>query len=186
MTNLLPIRKKKNIARIYQLRLASTTLWMFSSVLVIGLVLTVPALFLIESEKKDLSDQLGGVVDDSGSTDSESDDAVLKTTQEQLSVLTDGVGAYQTASYIHEVILGYRTENISLTRFSYDTLSAVGETVGKITLQGIARDRQSLEDFVDNLSEDPLFMNIEDPISNYKNDVNLPFSLVINIVAYEL
>lgn len=185
MTNLLPLIKKKAIAKIYRLRLTSATFLMMASVVIVAIVLLLPTFFVVETEKKSVNQQLEGLVPNGEQEEVLDTDEVIDEAQQKLSILTTGVGSYQNVSYIHEVLIGYRTDNVNFTRFSYDSQVTVDEYVGKITVNGRATDRKSLEKFVESLDRDPLFTDIDDPISNYIDEKDLSFSIIVNITNHE-
>lgn len=183
MTNLLPINKKKAIAKMYRLRVISSILLMISSVIVIAGTLLLPPFFIIQTEKRDIEQQLGGVVQHNNEVIDI--DIILDEAQVKLNILSAGVGSYQTASYIHEVILGYKTDSISLLRLTYDSKSRVDGLTGKIIVNGRSNNRKDLESFVESLRQDPLFSDIHDPIANYISEKDLSFSITINIAQHE-
>jgi hypothetical protein len=185
MTNLLPPKKKREIAKVYRLRVVTVVVYVAASIVLVAMALLAPTLFLVETERADLESHLSdmGMGESEGGT--VDGDSILDVSNEKLSILSAGVGSYQTVSYVHEVVLGYKTAEITLKRFSLDTQSASEDTRGKLTLSGEAITRQSLESFVDSLEQDPLFGNISDPISNYVEDTDLPFSIVVTIVNNE-
>lgn len=185
MTNLLPLQKKKAIAKIYRLRVVAVTCFTLASVIIVALVLLLPSFFILETEKRTLETQLEGLIPHEASAEVIDTDAIIAEVEEELEILGPGIGSSETVSYIHEVLLGYKTENIAFDRFLYSTIHGAKETSTEITVSGRAFDRKSLELFVESLNQDPMFADIDDPISNYINERDLPFSIIINSVQHE-
>jgi len=78
---------------------------------------------------------------------------------------------------LFENIIEKRGNSIRLRGFQYKR--SVGKDLGAISVNGIARNRESLLQFTKALEENPYFEQINLPVSNFARDKNAEFTVEI-------
>jgi hypothetical protein len=174
MLNLLPRDEKKHIKGEYVKRLSIVVFGGILSTMFVGLTLLLPAFFLSEVRENALIEQsidMGKSTEGSGREELE---RILDETQQKIDILTAKKDETPLRS-IFDAILRHRTEGVELTGLFY---TKDGETV-TLTTSGVALRRNDLLQFSRTLEEDPLFTDIELPVSNLANDSNILFTVSI-------
>lgn len=78
-------------------------------------------------------------------------------------------------SALFQAIVSRKKSTIRLTSFTY--ISAVGTTPGKVSISGIAKSREDLSAFVEDLKKIPEFKSVNLPVSSFTKDSNADFSI---------
>ncbi len=79
---------------------------------------------------------------------------------------------------IIDIINKNKTSRIILTSISYSKLTAEVPIIGVV---GIARNRQSLVSFTQELERDEHIVSVDLPVSSFAKETDIPFSLNIKI-----
>ena len=87
------------------------------------------------------------------------------------------------SSLINEILSAKNnTQGISLARIFYDIKAGSDDRrLKEIILNGTARTRDNLLTFTKKLEEMPLFKNVNLPVSSLRNEVDLSFSLKVEL-----
>lgn len=176
MINLIPPKAKKSLQMEYWLRVLTTWLFLWSFALVCGASALIPAYVLIESQSS---------VYEASATE------VSQKIADYKSVTTELVRASQQARYVLDerdvasvsslitLIEELEGSEIQLTNVA---VSRQDKSIAPIQLSGVAVDRQALASFRDALLAQPLFTNVDLPISNLARDKEIPFSITVTVV----
>lgn len=172
--NLLPDTRKHILARVYLLRLAVVTALVFSAVLVVHVVLSVPAFVHVSAQVRENAITLEGLTAQlAGSQAQQVSDRVTALT-ERATYLAQSA-RQGTASSALRTMAGVSHPGIRLTSLSY--AQATGSGTAKMTLTGIATSREALRAYVHTLSALPYVAQASLPISAYAKEADIEFSL---------
>ena len=175
MINLLPVEEKKKLHRDYALRLFSVTLGVVSVSAIIGIVTLLPSYFISDLEKRAAVEEIERIRSINGEDGQEDIMKVLKEAQLKLKILSP---EYEKVSVrtVFDTAIGYKPKTVTLTGLVYQE-----EDEGKIriTINGVADNREDLLVFSQDLKRDALFDDVELPVSNLAKDRDLSFTLTV-------
>lgn len=175
MSNLLPLKNKKNIRKEYIGRLLIVTLLFSMLTLVVAITLSIPSYLL--SKNKTLSSEEKTKFLESYLTKREESSVVneLNITNEKIKTLS--LPEERRISTIINAILDKKNNGIKINGLN---LRKSGNTESLI-VGGEAVSRNNLISFRDSLKSVPGFSNVDLPISNLTKSTDINFSLEINL-----
>jgi len=91
----------------------------------------------------------------------------------KISLLNSGGNRVEEKSAFIKIILEEKTNKIKINDFYFDK--------GKILIQGLSENRQTLLSFVDYLKKKKEFKNVESPVSNLIKEEDIEFRLTIEL-----
>lgn len=176
MTNLLPLGAQKEVKREYRIRLASV-IGVLVGVVCIGVALLLfPTYMLLTLQKEALLLE----------EQKEEDNSVVY--DEHVRAITKG-NTYITQligeqkqhipTDVVAQVIAADDATITLTTIDYTT----HEEGGRLSLVGVADERDDLVAFVDRLKADPLFRSAVVPIEDLAPERDLPFRLTVELVS---
>lgn len=178
MANLLPLTEKKNIRREYRARIGIVFLLLLSTLIIIATISLIP-LYISSSYK--LNDILAQIEDEKQNSFREDDKQdPIKITQDanaKLLVLRKKDSILPLSSELTTIIVGYKPSDVKIDAILYDR----GLSDGKITLNGIARNRETLLSFLKSLERESMFKKVNLPISSFVKETDIKFSIRITI-----
>lgn len=178
MINLLPKNEKIGVKNEYRLRVFAVTLFFISGVIFINLVLLAPSFILSSVEYSSASKQLSiekvKLSNIEGSIDPIK---IAKGVNQNLEVLKKEGHSTPLAYDIFTVIIGYKPSNIKINSIIYDR----EPLVGKITVSGISKDRETLLSFVRALEGEEKFTFVDLPVSSFVDGKDIDFSVSLSI-----
>ncbi len=173
MINLIPPIGHKTIRREYILRVVSTILLLFSSVIICLTIALVPRYVLVDTQIKVLESELNqqGI-----STDVYS--AVEKEVKNSNNVLSQikSVSPHTLSSTVIEEVKAVASPSITFETFQVDS---GGDRVNSVQIQGVAPTREALAQLKLKLENSPMFEKAEVPIADLVRDTNLPFTITV-------
>jgi len=173
MANLIPQKEQKIIRDHYLERLLSITLFYILVSLVFACIFMVPAYILTVSKEKSAESRLE-VLKQSVSYRVGTDiEKKLQETKDDLNAISLYIER-KTVLEILDFVIESKNSNISLNNIGYQR---VNESLAEINLSGKAESRDSLLSYVDVLSSNEFFENVDLPISNLTRDRDIEFSL---------
>lgn len=178
MTNLLPQEKQAVIAREYKYRLATVAIFACSVVVFISAGFLLPS-FIISNAKLSTvvkEAQKARAISELQNTKSTSGET-LKDTKNKLALLISDPNE-QSVQNILGLITKNKPSDIRIQNISYSRSTDGGED-GKITITGIAKNRESLTKFSSETQSQSIFKNLDLPISNFAKDKDIAFSMQI-------
>ena len=176
MINLLPREDKVFIKKEYLSRLFVVIGIFFARAVFISVVFLAPTIFLLNGYKSDLSRQ---VILSSGQAeviDTQNIISEIKKLNSRISVLKSSQEK-SDLSFIIEKIIEMKTKGVKIIGLNYEGMKS--EEKGKISMSGIAQERQDLLDFIDLLKKEFSEEDVLSPVSNLLNEKNTSFSLTI-------
>ena len=179
--NLLPLEEKKNVRRLYVVRLFIVTAVLVSITGTLSTAFLVPAYILLTVKERRLQGDVlmlsgGGV----GPVDQETEMLVKET--------NDLITIFSTRNdQLSRVITALRAkegDGVAITGYFFQKKGAeTGETRVEFSLRGVAATRSALVAFEDRLKDDTYFTSIELPVSDFARSRDITFSIT-GLVAY--
>lgn len=172
MFKLLTEEQRQKVAREYARRRAIIILSALIIVLVAGIIGLLPSYVLSEARQNEALERTK-VMDSAGQREDRSDLQVwLKETNRKLQVLSPALDTDRPSDFI-EGILGQKIAGIRLTDFSLVRMKE--ETT--LSINGMARDRQTLITFENRINSSGYFSEVALPISNLAKDKDIDFQI---------
>ncbi|MFA6552670.1 MAG: PilN domain-containing protein [Candidatus Paceibacterota bacterium] len=173
MFNLLKKEDKAAIGSQYKMRLLIVILWFLFVSLCALFLLLFPSYFISNNRQKIVEENYNSLVKTLADQKKGDPGQALNDINQRIILIATQTGG----KYIYKIfedIISKKTSSIILKSFSADNL-ADGQR--EITIEGRAKNRQSLSDFSDMLKNQRLFSNIDLPVSNFANDTNIDFTV---------
>jgi Tfp pilus assembly protein PilN len=177
MFNLLPEPEKKQILNEYSTRRLDVALFFLFIIGLISVISIFPS-FVLSSVK---------VTDSKRNIDAIKNSSILKEADQlnsQLSQANQKLLALRppkqeiSMSTIFQAVIADKSTNVRLSSFLLQ--NGTGATGDKVIVRGVARTREDLSAFVSQLKKDPLFTNVDLPVSSFAKDQNADFSITIS------
>ena len=167
-----------------------------------ALIALVPSLLLAQSKEENVIRELGTVENLIAQREQDAVAATVRTTREQLKVLTDITTTERVTSYI-DLLVEQGGSTITLTHFEYqeveeqeeeqpetsegeeapETVPADGVLpVAEMTIRGVAQTREALLDFVKRIEREAIFTGVDLPVSNLAERANIAFNLELTVI----
>ena len=170
MINLIPPTAKKSIKREYIKRVVTVWLFLFSSALAILTVFLLPTFVVLQSEISALEETAEAGRIRVAQYDISATELVKANAQATL-LLKQATSSSLTG--IVDTLAILAGTKVSLTNYQFIDL----DSVGKITVSGVAATRQDLAAFRDAVSNDARFSAVNLPISSLIKDKDLLFTM---------
>ena len=175
--NLLPDTEKKDLKKGLKLRLLVVTLSLLSASFFVGSLMLIPAYVLsmghFSALEKDNLAAKGSPAED-----------ILNLPKEmsaKLQFLDSSNNQISVIAILSNIESGLR-QGVVLNSISFDRNEKYKNKTGiHILASGLARDRESLVSFSNNLKESKMFQMVDIPVSSFTKDRDLPFSINIFI-----
>jgi hypothetical protein len=179
MANLITEKQHKSLRLEYQIRLGAMALLIIALLGVIFLAYVIP--YYISVKKNDLvvSEQFKSVIsiENKENTSESATWVVTKTLDELKAVDLYGKNTLVPSESFAKVI-GHKNQNIRITRLNF-SLNKAGQ--GQILVNGIAKNRDGLVTFVEDLKAKGGYTSVESPISDLAKDSNITFTVSLKI-----
>jgi len=175
MFNLLPEQEKKQIIEEYKARRAIITLVFIFAIGLIGVISIFPAYILSSSKASEVVRNIEAI----RNSDIFKEEAELssKLSEANLKLLAlRPPKAQRSVVSLFTSVVDHKNADIRIDGFLY---TALPNGTTRITVNGIARGRQDLSNFVAELKKDPLLSKVDLPVSSFTKDQNADFSLDI-------
>lgn len=175
MINLIPNEEKKMMIKDFYYRLVTVILLMLSLVALIASVALLPSYFLSSVKKNVINEQLDKeIVEEISSYDQQTLLAV-SALDSKLSLLEKSErDKFLVSDRVISEILSNRISNIKITQISFENNEIKGK---QISIRGTAPSRERLTLFRRALESNPLFKEVDLPISNFIKGSNIQFYL---------
>lgn len=177
MINILPTEEKKKILVEYRLRLGVVAVFALAALVFSSLILLAPSYLLAISKYNSVSGELAMLESKQGHNSQEKDiNTQISGINKKIDLfLKGGAGVTVAPSQAILSILNIKGSAIKIQGFTYD---ATGKQE-RFIVTGVALDRDSLAQFIENLKKEPTFTKVDLPISSYVKSANIDFSIVI-------
>lgn len=178
MANLLPLTEKKNIRREYKTRIGIVFLLLLSVLIIIAIISLIPLYISSSYKLNDILAQIEAEKQDGFSGDDKQDP--IKITQDanaKLLMLRKKDSVLPLSSELATIIVGHKPSDVKINAIFYDR----GLSDGKITLNGVARNRETLLSFLKSLERESVFKEVNLPISSFVEEMDIEFSIRITM-----
>ena len=178
MINLLPIKEKRRIYKLYRMRLLSSALVFLFFSFLIGTVLLLPAFFFTNIKESEGENRLSVVREAALLIDAEKIKKEALRVSTRFNFLVKEVEKNDNVSQIFNSIVENADGTISLRGFLYQKST----TDRKVVINGNASDRESLTAFSNKLKENPEYTRVDLPISQFveSKDISFRISIFLN------
>ncbi len=157
------------------LRTANVAVFFFILLLASGLILIIPTYTHLVSDKHSLEAQILLLKNATDLAIDPETKSAIANTNTRLALLSPAI---HTPSHdMIDEILAQKSPSIHILAFVWN----MDGQKEMIEVRGIARDRESLREFVDKLRGRPLFVSVDSPTANYVKSANNSFSISIEI-----
>lgn len=176
MFNLLPPNEKQNIIKEYASRRLILMSLFLCALGLIGITALIPSYLLSRARINELS---GDVKRSTALIEAkvlEDQAKVVTLTNAKLGALSDVVDDVT----IHDLFLNIIEKRGSGVRINALMYRRGDKDLGALTVTGVARDRESLSNFVQVLKGDPIFTKVDLPVSNFAKDKNTNFTIQLS------
>ena len=174
MTNLLPKKEQKEVVKEYKSRRMVVTVAAFGVTAFLCMLFLLPSFILSQVKLNVVAKQAEEVRARGEIIEGENDAAQkLLSANSKVEILESG-DEYSTHSFVIAVTK-HKNENIKIRTISY--VHSAEE--GNIRVGGLARDRESLTQFLKALESEEVFKSVDLPVSSFAKDKDIDFSMNI-------
>ena len=173
MINLLPTRAKDKVRRLYKMRIIVTALSAILALFIVCDIFLFPAYLVLSSKGSATTLALSNARLRPVSKEADTAVMVVADVNSKIKAITS-IGRPLSVGGMISRILFDKMSSISLSSFEYTSDS-------KVTLKGVARDREALLNFIKNLQDDPMFAEVGSPISNLIENHDIPFNISMKV-----
>lgn len=178
MVNLLTISEKKHIAKDYKTRRAVVALFMLSFLIIIAIVFLVPSYFVsvlkYNNNSKQLELEKSRV---SSFVQKESTLKIIKSTNSKLDIFESFKPSLIKPYDVIILVIKHKPEGVHLNTILLDK----NKEEEKITISGVAEDRETLLSFLRLMESEKEFSKVGLPISSFVKGENIVFSMSVVI-----
>lgn len=175
MINLIPNEEKKMMIKDFYYRLVTVILLMLSLVALIASVALLPSYFLSSVKKNVINEQLDKEIVEEISSYDQQTLLTVSALDSKLSLLEKSErDKFLVSDRVISEILSNRISNIKITQISFENNEIKGK---QISIRGTAPSRERLTLFRRALESNPLFKEVDLPISNFIKGSNIQFYL---------
>ncbi len=179
MANLLPQSFREDITSEYRLRLATTGMAILAVVLLGTTALLAPSFILTESRLEQKQATLDSLSAAASGTSTEQSQEIIAATNEKLSVIAEETEKLQPTDMV-SLITQAKPVGVSVRSISVQEAETENATQS-VSISGIARTRDALLTFEDNLNNQAQIQQVDLPIETLAARQNAQFSLTITV-----
>lgn len=177
MRNLLPEQNKKIIRREYFMRVLSIAFIFLFLTALLSSTFLLPAFFLSIEKEKSVRESAEIVSKSVKFREQNSTDFLLEEAERKLELLSSKNGGILVQDIVMKIV-DEKPYGVSIYGISYMELT---EGRSRITLTGVAGEREDMLSFRKYLERDGLFSSVRLPVSNFAKDKDIKFSIEIEI-----
>jgi Tfp pilus assembly protein PilN len=174
--NLLPTDRLRTFRRNYFLRLATVLLALLTILVIAHGVLLAPSYLYLTEQVRGYEKELSALDLQFASGDGKIVNNKLSMLEESIRRLAQLEKAPAVSSVI-SAVLGVARHGVSLSSFAVHPPE--GEKEGVLTMSGVARSRDALQEYVRALSSLPFVEKVDLPISAYAKETDIDFALTL-------
>jgi|GEM_PF-1200505 len=179
MANLITEKQKKIVKMDYLIRLSSVSLIILSILGLFLLAYVIPYYISLSKKDQAVAEQFKNVINiENKENVGESASKIANQTSDEMKA----VEFYNKNNFIPSVyfnkIIQNKNSSIIITKLSF-TLVRKGQ--GQFLVSGLAKNREGLVTFIDDLKAKADFPNVESPVSDFAIDKDIPFTLNMSV-----
>ncbi len=171
MINLIPYSAKKVVKREYWTRVISVWMFLLTLVSVTFLVELIPLRLLTDLLGKSVSSELSGAI--SAKEELSNIEKTVTDTNTLIKKLSVKSNEVHYSDYV-DLIDELSGDSVQVTEMGF-------VSGNKVSLSGVAKDRETLAGFRNSLEASPSFSAVVLPISNLAKDKDISFTLTLNL-----
>lgn len=175
MFNLLPENEKRNIRAIYNARQTILALLLLTITGVIAFLFIIPSFMLTKAKEAETVSQVGSLRASLATKNVEDLNKAIAVARDEIKALEEADGAAHSVYDLFLKILSHKSVDVRVTGLLYGTAGKRHEVV----INGIARDRESLLTFAQEIGKEQVFSDISLPVSNFAKNKDIEFSFSI-------
>ncbi len=176
--SLLPISYQKEIRREKIMRIGLLFVLLISTVFFVGIIFMLPSYFTLVFSRADVLRRL----DAEQKALARQDTAAL---EQSIGAVNGHANAYKDNEAMRKrlgpIMVHLAAADTTSIRLSYIDFHSSNGGMFTITLNGVAITRDALLAYIQNLKEVPEFAAVHSPISNLLKEIDVPFSLEVDI-----
>jgi hypothetical protein len=173
MINLLLPKEKQKIKKEYIFRFLIILNWILIICALVAIIMMIPNYILLDVEARIFKDEINNIQTDDLKQNQETVQNRIVDLQNKIEPIDPDLR--RPSDFLRRII-EKQDRNISIQSISY---SFIDEEI--IVIQGNAGGRESLARFVDELKNIEDFSNVDLPYSSFAKDIDIPFSITIQI-----
>ncbi len=178
MVNLLTVFEKKQILKEYRMRLATVSLFALSFLVAIAVVLLLPAYLLSSVKYNEVFEQLELEKKKISSISTQEDPVeITKDVNNKLNILKGVDSSLPDPYEITTIIIKHKPKGVFISAILYDK----NKDEGKISVNGVSKDRETMLSFLRSMETENEFSSVELPISSFVKGEDIDFSIRIII-----
>ncbi|OHA46452.1 MAG: hypothetical protein A2541_00590 [Candidatus Taylorbacteria bacterium RIFOXYD2_FULL_36_9] len=179
MANLITQKQKKELSFDYLIRLVSVSLLLISLLGIFLLAYVIPYYLSLKEKDLKVAEQFKSVINSENKENiGESASRIISQTAEELRVIELYSQNRPVPSIYFNKIIVNKNSNIQLSKLSFN-LSSTNQ--GQFLVSGVAKNREGLVSFIEDLKAKGGFTSVESPVSDFAKDKNISFTLNIKI-----
>lgn len=188
MINLLPHAQKKELERAYILRVVTLYILVAGCIALCGLVLLFP-LYIVSVSKRQVVESQVASLSSQKNTTKEELNSIISDINAKLAIFSDPTQQFYFSKDIVVPVLAKQNSGVSITTISYANDPAASATaassapIRSVIVSGVAKDRESLLQFENNLKQNTAFTGVDVPISNFVSGSNINFNIQFQVTA---
>lgn len=178
MLNLLLKEQKHNIKKEYVIRLIYAFLILLSVVLLLWSVSIIPSFVSVQIEKKIFKPQQDILKQVSTLENGGSYDDYIKELNNKITLLAEP--EYIVSDLVREIV----SRQVRSVRLNIIEFVKNGDKA-QVNISGVSNTRESLVEFSNLLEESEQFESVEVPFSSFARNVDIPFTVTINVTSLQ-
>jgi len=179
MINLLPINEKKSAHKIYIVRVSITFLVFLLVSIFAGVVFLFPSILLIRVKGNSATELVSIARETISRSEGGTVAGIARKVNEKLTLLVSEEERHFLLSPVFKKVLNTKTQKLKITGLFYKQGPNNDLREEKIIVRGRSVRREELLSFVKALQTEPLFVNVDLPISDLVESEDIPFSITI-------
>lgn len=177
MINLISQRQKKIIFQEYLIRLISVLLFILSLLSFLTLAYILPYYFTVLRNDLVVSEQLQSIIKvENKENQGDNINLIVNQTNDQIRSINSLALNENTFSLLISKIMANKSNEIKLNHFAFQVTDLDS---AKLIASGVAKNRQSLVEFVDDLKKEDGIVSVDSPISDFAKESNITFTVNI-------
>ncbi len=177
MTNLLPQDYQKKIAKEYKYRKEVVALLGLAVTIFVSASFLVPSFVLSKVKLGEMTTRVEQVRKvNEGVAKKHSSSTILKDAEEKIRLLADTKGQ-ESIDKLVGIITDEKSDTIKIKSISYAHAQGAPSTISVV---GLAKDRESLTQFLKKMQSQSLFASVDLPVSNFAKGKDITFSMSIS------
>lgn len=176
--NILPIIQKRHIRKEYWMRFSTILFNLIALIVIFSIVLLSPSYFFSKTKEAMVKESLESFNRENGELIANDIDKIADNINSKLNILDKNKSSYQVSDEVIDDILLNKVEGISFNQILFDR-QKLDHTM--LEIRGIATSRDTLRNFKMILDDNPKYLEVNLPVSNFLEKTDLNFLISIKL-----